>query len=119
MITNTHSWSLGLSSRSLAKEEATPNKSLDQFGALICSHSQSDPIGAAQLAPSCFQAFCILTSAFCIGRTSGPEAGHSRNQSRSIQSIESICPDSCSFVSIRGLPAFLCLPKYLISHFSH
>ena len=58
MITKHHSWSLG----------ATPNKSLDSFGALICSHSQSDPIGAAQLALSFFQAFCTLTSAFCVGQ---------------------------------------------------
>ena len=76
MITNTHSWSLGLSSRSLAKEEATPNKSLDQFGALICSHSQSDRIGAAKPASPCFQAFCILTSAFCIGQIHLPGDRH-------------------------------------------
>src|SRR5688572_2599163 len=43
MITNTHSWSLGLSSRSLAKGEATPNKSLDQFKPSIPIHLPGDP----------------------------------------------------------------------------
>jgi hypothetical protein len=53
MITNIHSWSLGLPRRSLAKTGSTPNKSpglsrrsvwakADHLGLFICSHSPRD-----------------------------------------------------------------------------
>ena len=92
MITNDNSWSLG----------ATPNKSLDQFGALICSHSQSDSIGAAQPAPFFLQAFCIGQ----IHLPGDPIAKHRRKNcvhlTRFLTALPSVV--SCGFIaSIRSI----------------
>src|SRR5262245_55356894 len=66
MITNIHSWSLGLPRRSFAKTGSAPNKSPVASGLFICSHSPGGPVlGNPTFQPDPF-AFCILHSAFCI-----------------------------------------------------
>jgi len=109
MITKHYSWSLGSSSRSFAEEEATPNKSLDPFGASICSLSTSDLTGAGKSGLPFRQAFCTLTSALCIGQI--------HLWLHCVDSVHSVHLDSCAFVSIRGFTPSVTLDLTLFNAF--
>src|SRR5688572_22953840 len=90
MITNDNSWSLGLSFRSLAKEEANPNKSLDQFGPSIPIHPPGDPQSNHR------RKNCVHLTRFLTALPSVMSCGFIASI-RSIQSIQ-IRVHSCPFV---------------------